>query len=97
MAVPFNDRWLLILEVVRQVNEQRYALDVDRIIFQKICYVLTRSGIQTGFTFTRGELQPIFCGGQEQHYGFVQCQSDGRNAAQRTEYGGNARNAEFRI
>lgn len=58
MAVPFNNRWLLILEVVRQVNEQCYALHVDRVIFEKICYVLTRSGIQTGFTFTKGICGP---------------------------------------
>ncbi len=53
-----NDKWLLILEVVRQVNEQQYTLHVGRVIFQKICYVLTRSGIQTGFTFTRGSYGP---------------------------------------
>lgn len=56
--IPFNKKWLLILEVVRQVNAERYSLHVGRIIFQKICYVLTRSGIQTGFTFTRGSYGP---------------------------------------
>lgn len=56
--IPFNDKWLLILEVVRQVNEQRYAFHVDRVIFQKICYVLTRSGIQTGFVFTKANYGP---------------------------------------
>lgn len=56
--ISFNNKWLLILEVVRQVNEQRYALHVGRVIFQKICYVLTRSGIQTGFTFTKGSYGP---------------------------------------
>ena len=53
-----NDRWLLILEVVRRVNEQKYALHVGRVIFQKICYVLTRSGIRTGFVFTKGSYGP---------------------------------------
>lgn len=56
--IPFNNKWLLILEVVRQVNEQRYSLHVGRVIFQKICYVLTRSGIQTGFTFTKASYGP---------------------------------------
>lgn len=56
--IPLNSKWLLILETVRQVNEQRYALHVGRVIFQKICYVLTRSGVQTGFTFTKGEYGP---------------------------------------
>lgn len=57
-CIPFNDKWLLILEVVRQVNEQRYSLHVGRVIFQKICYVLTRSGIQTGFVFKKGSYGP---------------------------------------
>ncbi len=57
-GIPFNNKWLLILEVVRQVNEQRYSLHVGRVIFQKICYVLTRSGIDTGFTFTRASYGP---------------------------------------
>ena len=56
--IPFNNKWLLILEVVRQVNAQRYSLHVGRVIFQKICYVLTRSGIQTGFTFTKASYGP---------------------------------------
>lgn len=51
--VSLNTKWLLILEVVRQVNAQRYALHVGRVIFQKICYVLTRSGIKTGFSFAK--------------------------------------------
>lgn len=56
--IPFNSRWLLILEVVRQVNAQRYALHVGRVIFQKICYVLTRSGVNTGFTFRKASYGP---------------------------------------
>ena len=54
-CIPFNDKWLLILEVVRQVNEQRYSLHVGRVIFQKICYVLTLSLIHilTGFITRR--------------------------------------------
>ena len=57
-SVPFNDKWLLILEVVRQVNEQQYSLHVGRVIFQKICYVLTRSGVNTGFNFVKGSYGP---------------------------------------
>lgn len=56
--VPFNNKWLLILEVVRQVNDQKYALHVGRVIYQKICYILTRSGIQTGFTFHKASYGP---------------------------------------
>ncbi len=56
--IPFNNKWLLILEVVNQVNKQQYSLHVGRVIFQKICYVLTRSGIETGFTFTKASYGP---------------------------------------
>lgn len=56
--LSFNDKWLMILEVVRQVNEQQYSLHVGRVIFQKICYVLTRSGVKTGFTFTKASYGP---------------------------------------
>lgn len=44
--------------MVRQVNVQRYALHVGRVIFQKICYVLTRSGIKTGFSFAKASYGP---------------------------------------
>lgn len=57
--IPFNDRWLLILEVVRRVNNEKYALHVGRVIYQKICYVLTRSGIQAGFHFVKGSYGPF--------------------------------------
>lgn len=57
-SLPFNNKWLLILEVVHQVNKQQYSLHVGRVIFQKICYVLTRSGIKTGFTFIKGSYGP---------------------------------------
>lgn len=54
----FNNKWLLILEVVRQVNSQRYSLHVGRVIFHKICFMLTRQGIATGFTFVKGSYGP---------------------------------------
>ncbi len=56
--LPFNNKWLLILEVVHQVNKQQYSLHVGRVIFQKICYVLTRSGVKTGFNFTKASYGP---------------------------------------
>ncbi len=57
-SIPFNNKWLLILEVVDQINKQQYSLHVGRVIFQKICYVLTRSGVETGFTFTKVNYGP---------------------------------------
>ncbi len=50
--------WYLILNSVQQINSSRYSLHVGRTIFQKICYVLTRTGINTGFSFRKGSYGP---------------------------------------
>lgn len=54
----FNDRWPMILEVIREVNQKKHTLHVGRVIFQKICYMLTRSGISTGLLFERNWYGP---------------------------------------
>lgn len=56
--IIINKYWYLILYVVQQLNQDKYALNVGRTIFQKICYVLTRNGIPTGFHFTEGNYGP---------------------------------------
>ena len=53
-----NPKWHLILQVVRELNEREYSLKVGRTIYQKICYVLTRNGVDTGFVFSKGEFGP---------------------------------------
>ena len=50
--------WYLILEVIKSLNTNRYSLHVGRVIFQKICYILTRLGVDTGFVFTQGSYGP---------------------------------------
>ena len=50
--------WYLILNSVQQINSNRYSLHVGRTIFQKICFVLTRTGINTGFSFRKGSYGP---------------------------------------
>lgn len=57
-SAPFNRYWLLILYVVQKLNHDQYSLNVGRTIFQKVCYVLTRTGIPTGFHFTEGSYGP---------------------------------------
>lgn len=56
--VPFNRYWYFILYVVQRLNNDKYALRVGRTIRQKICFVLTRSGIPTGFNFVRNDYGP---------------------------------------
>lgn len=57
-APRINDRWFIILAVIQQINAGKHTLHVGRVIFQKICYILTRSGIQTGFKFIAGNYGP---------------------------------------
>ncbi len=57
-SMPFNPYWLLILYVVQKLNHNPYALNVGRTIFQKVCYILTRVGIPTGFQFKEGYYGP---------------------------------------
>ena len=54
-----NPKWYLILQVVKELNERKYALKVGRTIYQKICYVLTRNGVDTGFVFSKGSYGPF--------------------------------------
>ncbi len=53
-----NPEWVVLVEVLHQLEQQRYAAPVGRTIFQKICYVLTEMGVQTGFQFTKGSYGP---------------------------------------
>jgi O-acetyl-ADP-ribose deacetylase (regulator of RNase III) len=54
-----NPEWVVLVEVLRQLAEQPYANAVGRTIFQKICYVLTEMGVETGFKFTKGSYGPF--------------------------------------
>lgn len=54
----YNSNWNLILYVVQELSKGKYTLYVGRTIFQKICYALTRCGVQTGFSFTKGAYGP---------------------------------------
>jgi O-acetyl-ADP-ribose deacetylase (regulator of RNase III)/uncharacterized protein YwgA len=54
-----NPEWVVLVEVLRQLAQQPYANPVGRIIFQKICYVLTEMGVETGFRFRKGSYGPF--------------------------------------
>ncbi|HXC99149.1 MAG TPA: macro domain-containing protein [Verrucomicrobiae bacterium] len=51
--------WAALVEVLYELERQPYANAVGRVIFQKICYVLTRQGLDTGFQFKRGSYGPF--------------------------------------
>lgn len=53
-----NDNWLLVLQLVKHLEESEYNIKVGRTIFQKICYVLSRYGTDLGLQFTKGTYGP---------------------------------------
>ncbi len=55
----FNPDWVALLEVINQLHKQTYANPVGRTIFQKICYVMTELGVDTGFYFKQGNYGPF--------------------------------------
>jgi uncharacterized protein YwgA len=55
----FKSDWVVLLEVVRELQAQPYASPVGRTIFQKICYVVTEIGVPTGFVFSKGSYGPF--------------------------------------
>jgi len=58
-GVGLNASWIVLLEVIRGLQTQPYANPVGRVVFQKICYVLTEMGVPTGFQFERGSYGPF--------------------------------------
>jgi O-acetyl-ADP-ribose deacetylase (regulator of RNase III) len=56
---PLRSEWIVIMEVLRELENQPYANPVGRTIFQKISYVLTELGVPTGFAFSKGSYGPF--------------------------------------
>jgi O-acetyl-ADP-ribose deacetylase (regulator of RNase III) len=54
-----NPEWVVLMEVLQELEKQPYANPVGRTIFQKICYVVTEMGVQTGFEFGKGSYGPF--------------------------------------
>lgn len=49
-----NPNWLLVLQLIKKLEESEYNIKVGRTIFQKICYVLSRYGTDIGLKFSKG-------------------------------------------
>lgn len=54
-----NPAWVVLVEVLRRLQQQPYATPVGRTIFQKIGYVVTQMGVPTGFQFGKGSYGPF--------------------------------------
>lgn len=55
----FNADWVVLMEVLRELQKQPYANPVGRTIFQKLCYVMTEMGVNTEFEFGKGSYGPF--------------------------------------
>jgi len=53
-----NPNWVVLMEVLRELQTQPYTNPVGRTIFQKICYVVTEMGVPTGLAFGKGSYGP---------------------------------------
>ncbi len=58
-AATFNPEWLALIEVLKRLEQQKYSNPVGRTIFQKICYIMTELGTETGFKFKKGSYGPF--------------------------------------
>jgi O-acetyl-ADP-ribose deacetylase (regulator of RNase III)/uncharacterized protein YwgA len=54
-----SPEWATLVEVLHRLESQPHAPPVGRVIFQKICYVLTELGVPTGFAFGKGSYGPF--------------------------------------
>lgn len=53
-----NKNWLLVLRIVKCLNNSKYSIKVGRTVFQKICYVLQRYGTDLSLTYVKGYYGP---------------------------------------
>lgn len=51
--------WIAILEVLYRLERMQYTSYVGRTVLQKICYVMTMKGLDTGFVFKQGSYGPF--------------------------------------
>ena len=56
---PLKPEWIVLMEVLQELEAQPYANPVGRTIFQKISYILTEMGVPTGFHFSKGSYGPF--------------------------------------
>ncbi|HBM15974.1 MAG TPA: Appr-1-p processing protein [Lentisphaeria bacterium] len=51
--------WYVLLEVMYRLQRQTYANPVGRVIFQKLCYILTLLGLKTDLNFVQHSYGPF--------------------------------------
>lgn len=54
-----NPSWLVLVEILNELEKQPYSNHVGRTIFQKLCYVATEEGVPTNFNFSQKSYGPF--------------------------------------
>jgi len=64
---------VLLLEVLFRLEKMKYASPVGRTIFQKICYMLTQTGVDLNISFRQGTYGPFSDGARDLIKEFSNC------------------------
>ncbi|WP_016770754.1 macro domain-containing protein, partial [Pseudomonas sp. R62] len=59
MGQKVNPNWVVLLEVLYQLEQQPYSPNVGRTIFQKICHAVTALGVATDLEFKKASYGPF--------------------------------------
>lgn len=51
--------WAALVEIIFELQQQPHANPIGRTIFQKICYIITKMGVDTGFEFKKSSYGPF--------------------------------------
>lgn len=55
----FRPEWLVLIEIIYQIGKNPYHRPIGRIFFQKIGYIATAQGINTGFKYSESSYGPF--------------------------------------
>ncbi len=100
-TAKMQPEWVVLMEVLRELQAQPYANPVGNTIFQKICYVVTAMGVPTGMAFGKGSYGPFSVDVKQVLHEFanrnwVQQQQLGRMLALRVEPTYERQRAQYR-
>jgi uncharacterized protein YwgA/O-acetyl-ADP-ribose deacetylase (regulator of RNase III) len=51
--------WVVLVEILRRIDDETYHWPIGRTIFQKIAYVATKEGLPTGLNYQKGSFGPF--------------------------------------
>ncbi|MBN1472898.1 MAG: macro domain-containing protein [Syntrophaceae bacterium] len=55
----FKPEWLVLIEILYQIGKNPYHRPIGRTFFQKIGYIATAQGVNTGFKYSEGSFGPF--------------------------------------